>query len=32
MLEANGLPSPVGDPLLHSGGPVNVEIWPLEEV
>jgi uncharacterized protein YqjF (DUF2071 family) len=32
MLEANGLPSPAGRPLLHSGGPVNVEIWPLEEV
>ena len=32
MMEANGLPSPVGDPLLHSGGPVNVEIWSLEEV
>jgi uncharacterized protein len=32
MIEANGLPSPVGQPSLHSGGPVNVEIWPLEEV
>jgi hypothetical protein len=32
MMEANGLPSPVGDPLLHGGGPVNVEIWSLEEV
>jgi uncharacterized protein YqjF (DUF2071 family) len=32
MMEANGLPSPVGRPLLHGGGPVNVEIWPLEEV
>jgi uncharacterized protein len=32
MIEANGLPSPVGRPLLHGGGPVNVEIWPLEEV
>jgi uncharacterized protein YqjF (DUF2071 family) len=32
MMEANGLPSPVGRPLLHGGGPVNVVIWPLEEV
>jgi hypothetical protein len=32
MLEANGLPSPAGRPLLHGGGPVNEEIWPLQEV
>jgi hypothetical protein len=32
LIEANGLPAPAGDPLLHHGGPVNVEVWPLEEV
>jgi len=32
LIEAAGLPTPVGDPLLHCGGPVNVEVWPLEEV
>jgi uncharacterized protein YqjF (DUF2071 family) len=32
MMEANGLPSPAELPLLRGGGPVNVEIWPLEEV
>ena len=30
MVEANGLPAPAGDPLLHHGGPVHVEVWPLE--
>jgi uncharacterized protein len=32
MIEASGLPSPEGEPLLHCGGPVSVEVWPLEEV
>jgi uncharacterized protein YqjF (DUF2071 family) len=32
MLEADGLPTPTGEPLLHCGGPVSVEVWPLEEV
>ena len=32
MIEAGGLPTPVGEPVLHAGGPVNVEVWPLEEV
>lgn len=32
MIEADGLPAPEGEPLLHCGGPVNVEVWPLEEV
>jgi uncharacterized protein len=32
LMAANGLPSPLGQPLLHSGGPVSVEIWPLEKV
>jgi uncharacterized protein len=32
MLEAGGLPTPAGRPLLHGAGPVSVAIWPLEEV
>ena len=32
MLEGDGLPSPAGEPLLHHGGPVHVEVWPLEEL
>ena len=32
VLEANGLPTPKGEPLLHGGGPVHVETWPLERV
>ena len=32
MVEAAGLGAPEGGPLLHHGGPVDVEVWPLEEV
>ena len=32
MIEANGLPTPVGEPLVHYAEEVNVDIWPLEEV
>lgn len=32
MIEANGLPTPEGKPLLHCGGPVDVDVWSLEEV
>jgi len=32
LVEADGLPTPAGEPLLHYGGPVDVEVWPLEEV
>lgn len=32
MIESDGLPAPIGEPLLHCGGPVSVEIWPLEKV
>lgn len=33
MLEAQGLPSPTGDPLLHQQGePLRVGIWPLNRV
>ena len=30
IVEADGLPTPAGEPLLHHGGPVHVEVWPLE--
>lgn len=32
MIEANGLPTPEGKPLLHCGGPADVDVWSLEEV
>jgi uncharacterized protein len=32
LIEADGLPTPGGEPLLHCAGPVEVEVWPLEEV
>ena len=32
ILEANGLPQPVEEPLLHYAEEVNVDIWPLERV
>jgi hypothetical protein len=32
MLEADGLPTPAGEPLLHFGEEVNVDIWPPEEI
>lgn len=32
MAEAVGLGKPKGEPLVHHGGPVDVEVWPLEEV
>ncbi len=32
MIEAAGLGSPAGTPVLHHGGPVDVEVWPLETV
>jgi uncharacterized protein len=32
MVEAAGLERPAGEPLLHHGGPVDVEVWSLEEV
>jgi len=32
IIEADGLPTPAGDPLLHCGGPVHVEVWPLESL
>lgn len=32
MVEAAGLAKPAGEPLVHHGGPVDVEVWPPEEV
>jgi uncharacterized protein YqjF (DUF2071 family) len=32
MFEAAGFATPPGAPLLHNGGPVQVEVWPLERV
>jgi uncharacterized protein len=32
MIEAQGLPAPNGDPLVHYAEAIDVEIWPLEEL
>jgi uncharacterized protein len=32
MIQAQGLPGPNGDPLVHYAEALEVEIWPLEEV
>jgi uncharacterized protein YqjF (DUF2071 family) len=32
IFEADGLLPPSGEPLVHSAGPVHVNIWPLEKV
>ena len=32
MFEINGLPQPLGQPLLHCGGPVHVDVWYPERV
>lgn len=32
MVEAAGRGRPAGEPLVHHCGPVDVEVWPLEEV
>ena len=32
MIESHGLPTPVGEPLLHYAKEVNVDIWPIVEV
>lgn len=32
LFEADGLQAPEGSPLIHAGGPVNVEVWPPEIV
>ena len=32
LLEGHGLPTPAGPPVVHAGGPVQVELWPMQRV
>jgi uncharacterized protein YqjF (DUF2071 family) len=32
LVESHGLPTPAGAPLVHAGGPVSVELWPMQRV
>jgi len=32
LIEGHGLPTPAGPPLVHAGGPVSVELWPMQRV
>ena len=32
LVESLGLPTPTGSPLIHAGGPVSVELWPMQRV
>ncbi|MGI4883500.1 MAG: YqjF family protein [Janthinobacterium lividum] len=32
LIEAHGLPTPAGAPVLYAGGPLAVELWPLQRV
>ncbi|HTH52188.1 MAG TPA: DUF2071 domain-containing protein [Pyrinomonadaceae bacterium] len=32
ILEADGISTPVGDPIVHAAGPVHVDVWPLERI
>ena len=32
LLEGHGLPTPAGKPVVHVGGPINVELWPMQRV
>jgi uncharacterized protein YqjF (DUF2071 family) len=32
LLESHGLPTPLGAPVLHAGGPLHVDLWPLRRV
>lgn len=32
MIEAHGLPTPAGDPVLHYAEALSVDIWPLKKV
>ncbi|HEX8329595.1 MAG TPA: DUF2071 domain-containing protein [Hymenobacter sp.] len=32
LVESHGLPTPAGAPVLHAGGPVSVELWPMQRV
>jgi len=32
LVESHGLPTPAGAPVLHAGGPLQVDLWPLHRV
>ena len=32
LIESHGLPTPAGPPVVHAGGPVSVELWPMRRV
>jgi uncharacterized protein len=32
LFKANDLPQQHEDPIAHAGGPVHVEVWPLEKI
>jgi uncharacterized protein YqjF (DUF2071 family) len=32
LIESHDLPTPTGKPVLHAGGPVSVELWPMQRV
>ncbi len=32
LIEAHGLPTPAGAPVLYAGGPLAVALWPLQRV
>jgi uncharacterized protein YqjF (DUF2071 family) len=32
LVEGHGLPTPTGAPVLHAGGPLNVDLWALHRV
>ena len=32
LIEGHGLPTPTGKPVVHAGGPVSVELWPMQQV
>ncbi|WP_197076883.1 YqjF family protein [Hymenobacter terrenus] len=32
LIESHSLPTPTGPPVLHAGGPVSVELWPMQRV
>ena len=32
LIEDHGLPTPAGPPVVHAGGLVNVELWPMQRV
>ncbi|GAB3854458.1 DUF2071 domain-containing protein [Hymenobacter terrigena] len=32
LIEGHGLPTPAGKPVVHAGGPVSVELWPMQQV